>query len=301
MPTVNLRTRIQAIQTKLKVRSSGVLDISTCLAIERIAGYMLKPNDSLFTHIKVLQTFLRCDSDGIVGSETITKLENYLSTKLPALPGGSSMHVSKKSLDMLIAFEVSSEAQYNKKYQKPIWPGGESGITIGIGYDLGFNTAADIRNAWAGHINDSDLNILLSAARLTGTAAKSALSNTKNVVIPYSTALTVFHQTTLPAFARRTKKLYPSIAKLPPDAQGALLSLVYNRGESTTGASRAEMKNIIALVDAQNLTGIAKQIRNMKRLWEGKGLPGLIARREKEAQLVEQASFNILSEDIVIL
>lgn len=301
MPTVNLSTRIQSIQSKIKVNTSGVLDLNTCLAIERIAGYMLKPNDSLFTHIKVLQTFLRCDSDGIVGSETITKLENYLSTKLPALPGGSSMHVSKKSLDMLIAFEVSSEAQYNKKYQKPIWPGGESGVTIGIGYDLGFNTQTDIRNAWAGHINNADLNILLSAARLTGIAAKNALINTKNVVIPYGTALTVFHQTTLPSFARRTKKLYPSIAKLPPDAQGALLSLVYNRGESTTGASRAEMKNIIALVEAQNLSGIAKQIRNMKRLWEGKGLPGLIDRREKEAQLVEQASFNILSEDIVIL
>jgi GH24 family phage-related lysozyme (muramidase) len=27
----------------------------------------------------------------------------------------------------------------------------------------------------------------------------------------------------------------------------------------------------------------------MKRLWEGKGLGGLIARREKEAQLVESA------------
>jgi len=32
-----------------------------------------------------------------------------------------------------------------------------------------------------------------------------------------------------------------------------------------------------------------RQLRSMKRLWVGKGLGGLIARREREAQLVESA------------
>jgi GH24 family phage-related lysozyme (muramidase) len=141
----------------------------------------------------------------------------------------------------------------------------------------------------------------LSVAGLTGNAAKKALANCQNVMIDYNTALNIFYQTTLPAFARRTKKVYPGVEKLPPDAQGGLLSLVYNRGESVNGSSRIEMKNIISYVAVQNLAAIAKEIRKMKRLWEGKGLPGLLDRREKEADLIEKATFNILQEDIIII
>lgn len=301
MPIVDIKTRVKVIQSKMNVSSTGVFDFNTAMAFEKKAGYSMPSDADLFTHIVSIQIFLRSTRTGVLDPETLTKIENFLSIKMPPLPVGSSMRVSKKALEMLIAFEVSSETQYNKKYQKPIWPGGESGVTIGIGYDLGFNNKSSIISAWGPFVSQQTLDILCAVAGLTGIKAKNALSGTKTVVIDYQTALSVFYQTTLPSFARRTKKLYPGIEKLPPDAQGALLSLVYNRGESINGPSRAEMKNIIPLVASQNLVGIAKQIRNMKRLWENKGLPGLLARRDKEATLVEQATFNILSEDIVLL
>lgn len=301
MPPVDSRTRVKAIQTTLNVTATGVFDINTALAFEKRAAYSMPSNADLFTHIISIQIFLRSSRTGVLDPETLTRIENYLSIKMPVLPAGSSMRVSKKAMEMLIAFEVSSASQYNKKYQKPIWPGGESGVTIGIGYDLGFNNRASIIAAWGPFVSQQTLDVLCSVAGLTGVRAKNALAGTKSAIIDYNTALSVFYQTTLPSFARRTKKLYPGIEKLPPDAQGALLSLVYNRGESINGASRAEMKNIIPLVVSQNLAGIARQIRNMKRLWEGKGLPGLLDRREKEAILVEQATFNILSEDIIML
>src|SRR5689334_12316720 len=41
--------------------------------------------------------------------------------------------------------EVSSPDLYRKLYCRPIWPGGESGITIGIGYDLRFVDAAALK------------------------------------------------------------------------------------------------------------------------------------------------------------
>ncbi|MES2478149.1 MAG: hypothetical protein V4561_03625 [Bacteroidota bacterium] len=301
MPSIDSRTRIKAIQAKLNVAESGIFDIQTAIAFEQKAGYPMRPNSDLLTHIVSIQIFLRSGRTGVLDPETLTRIENFLSIKLPVLPAGSSMHVSKKAMEMLIGFEVSSEAQYNKKYQKPIWPGGESGVTIGIGYDLGFNNKSSIAAAWGPFVDSQTLDTLCSVAGLSGINAKNALASTKSIIIDYNTALSVFYQTTLPSFGRRTKKLYPGIEKLPPDAQGALLSLVYNRGESINGASRAEMKNIIPLVASQNLAGIAKQIRNMKRLWEGKGLPGLLERREKEAKMVETATFNILSEDIIIL
>ncbi|MFA6151396.1 MAG: hypothetical protein WC716_08750 [Chitinophagaceae bacterium] len=301
MPLIDSKTRIKAIQGRLNVAASGIFDFPTLSALQVLAGYPVKANDNLQAQISALQTFLRCEVDGLAGPETITRIENYLSTRLPQMPAGSSLRVSKKSLAMLVAFEVSSKAQYEKKYQKPIWPGGESGVTIGIGYDLGFNTKAAIAAAWGHFVSASDLAILQSAAGLSGNNAKNAIPKTKSVTIDYNTAMSVFYQTTLPIYAKTTKNAYPGIDKLPPDAQGALLSLVYNRGAGMSGASRTEMKNIVALVAAKNLSGIARQLRNMKRLWEGKNLPGLLDRREQEAKLVESASFNILSEDIVII
>lgn len=48
------------------------------------------------------------------------------------------------------------------------------------------------------------------------------------------------------------------------------------------------MKNIQADFTQGNLADIPVQIRSMKRLWVGKGLDGLIKRREGEAKLFEE-------------
>lgn len=301
MPAVDSRARIRNIQARLKVPATGVFDIPTAHAFEALAGYPMRADANQLTHIVSIQMFLKVTVDGVVGPEMLTRVENFLSTKLPPLPAGTSIRVSRQSMDMLIGFEVSSEAQYNRNYQRPIWPGGESGITVGIGYDLGFNGRNTIAAAWGDFVSPPTLSVLQSVAGLTGAAAKNALPGAQSVVIDYNTALSVFYQTTLPIYARRTKSIYPGMEKLPPDAQGALLSLVYNRGESLSGPSRTEMKNIADLIAEQDLQGIARQIRNMKRLWKNKNLPGLLARRDQEANLVEQASFNILSEDIIII
>ena len=56
------------------------------------------------------------------------------------------------------------------------------------------------------------------------------------------------------------------------------------------GDSRLEMRNIRVLVPKRDYKGIAQELRKMKRIWEGKGLDGLLARREAEAKLVETCS-----------
>jgi GH24 family phage-related lysozyme (muramidase) len=47
------------------------------------------------------------------------------------------------------------------------------------------------------------------------------------------------------------------------------------------------MRNIKNLILEKNYNGIAKELRKMKRIWQGKGLDGLLERREAEAKLVE--------------
>ena len=91
------------------------------------------------------------------------------------------------------------------------------------------------------------------------------------------------------------------MAGLPPDAQAALLSIVYNRGASLTGDSRREMKNIVPLVSNKDLRGIAAEIRSMKRLWTTPATRGLITRREKEAVLVENANYFYNPSDVVMV
>ena len=299
MPS-SLTTRINNIQSLIGVPQTGAFDAATCNELLARGNKTANTTD-LKTLIKMVQRMVNADDDGVPGSETVTKVEAFVAPVLPKPPVGASMVLSKKSIGALIEFEVTSKQVYEIRFQKPMWPGGESGVTIGIGYDLAFPSKNELANTWGPLISATDLSLLDSVRGISKTPAKAAAQSIKSVKIPFDKAIQVFHLITLPNYAGKTKRLYPGIQKLPPDAQGALLSLVYNRGTSIKGETRTEMKNIIKLVENGDLDGIAAQIRSMKRIWKNKNLSGLISRREKEAQLVENASFNILPEDLIIV
>jgi GH24 family phage-related lysozyme (muramidase) len=296
----DLSTRIKAIQKMIGAPQTGIMDIATCIELEK-RNNSVSTSTSLSVHIKAVQKMVNAFADGIIGPETITKLESFLAPVLPKPPSGASLVVSTKSMDLLIGFEVSSKEIYDRKYQQPTWPGGASGVTIGIGFDLGYYGAAEIKNYWGPLVKKSDLDLLLSVRGKTGLSAKNLVNSVQAVKIPYVAAAQVFYQSTLPSFARQVKKIYPGVEKLPPDAQGGLLSLVYNRGSDVDGSKpkRKEMFNIIQLVANADLPGIAREIRSMKRLWPD--MKGLRDRRDIEAGLVENASFDILPEQLIIV
>ncbi len=54
--------------------------------------------------------------------------------------------------------------------------------------------------------------------------------------------------------------------------QGALVSMIYNRGNKLDGDRRKEMRAIVNLVAKADYEGIADQIERSKRLWENVGL-----------------------------
>ncbi len=235
-----------------------------------------------------LQTFLHLEADGVIGPDTLTAIEQRILP--PQSSKGTVLHVSRKGIKQLVQFEISSEGYYRKFLQSPTWPGGASGITIGIGYDLGYCSTAECSKAWSGKISDADLARLTQVTRLKGDTAQEALPSVADIKVPLSAANEVFYLSTLPQYAEDTAKTYPGVELLFADAQTALLSLVYNRGTRLSGSHRVEMKAIQPLVTAQDYPGIAAQIRKMKRLWIGKGLDGLLARRDAEAQLCLEAA-----------
>lgn len=217
----------------------------------------------------------------------------------------TSVAISKQSVDFIVNEEVTSPSVYLKKYSSPNYPGGDSGVTIGIGYDLGYNTTAQIKQDWIGVIPANEINLLTSVAGLKCDDAKAALYKVRTVKIPYAMAYMVFKNKTLPRYIRSSLAIYPGLEQLLPDAIGGIVSMVFNRGNSLRDnpkhpelKTRMEMRNIVPLVASKDYAGIAREIEASKRLWEGGSLKGLIDRRIKEAELVANAQHDYAPEDV---
>jgi hypothetical protein len=196
---------------------------------------------------------------------------------------------SPKALDLILEYEVGGGKSYYEKYlAKPTWPGGASGFTVGIGVDCGYYTPTELEKLFS-FLPKKQLDIIKGASGKKGKAGKEYTDLHKNsgIVIPWDKALDIFNKLIWPKFSRLAEKAFPGLDQLCDDAYGAIVSLVFNRGTSMSGSSRTEMRNIKELVSKKNYKGIAKELRKMKRVWEGRGLDGLITRREAEAKLVE--------------
>jgi hypothetical protein len=191
-------------------------------------------------------------------------------------------NLSTKGIQAIINWETGGESYYDKN---PEWPGEQSGITIGVGWDLGHTSATDTSRAWAPHLNSATLSLLISVSGRKGEAAKEVLPHVRHLVVPWMSALAVFENVTIPVWYMKTLRIYPQVVDLPGDCAAALVSLCFNRGTSLSGERRREMSNIQALLRTGNLKEIPKQLREMKRLWPN--TEGLRRRRDEEAELFE--------------
>ncbi len=66
-----------------------------------------------------------------------------------------------------------------------------------------------------------------------------------------------------------------------------------------SGSRRKEMAAIRPLVLQRDYAGIAHEIKNMKRLWIGKNLAGLLKRRDDEADLVSNANRDYAESNLI--
>ena len=198
-----------------------------------------------------------------------------------------------------IAFIAKEETGGLHYYQLvtrwPHYPGHASGITIGVGYDLRFNTKADFRETWGNYLPQEYMEELANDIGKKGSKSRAVELKNKGVEVPFKSAWPVFIKLTLPRFYQETESIYPSLRKLPDLCRSTLVSLVFNRGASLSGSGRKEMREIQKILesaDDENLTkeqktqmlqGIEDEILSMKRLWAPTS--GLIKRRQDEANL----------------
>lgn len=205
-------------------------------------------------------------------------------------------NLSREAIDLIIQFEVGGGRKYYDRFlAHPSWPGGASGVTIGIGYDLGYNRT--FKEDWQDLLDPDDFARLSRTLRLTGQRAASAVSGVRDIIVPWEMAVKVFNECTLPEYIQQTLRAFPKSQFLPPNAFGALVSLVFNRGPLVDNSDRRRemrrIKEILAMggddiVDSEDIEEIANQVRSMSRLWPDntKSDNDLHDRRHAEADLI---------------
>ncbi len=203
--------------------------------------------------------------------------------------------MTKENIHIIVAPEIGAEfpgdTRYYKKFcQMPTYPGGESGVTVGIGYDLGYNNKQQIKLDWGGRVSGNHLAFFMNCAGVKGSFSKQLITaTTRALTVPYEIAIDVFNQVTLPKFAAKTKAIYPNLENLNETTQAVLIGLIYNRGNSLQGDRRAEMRELVEHTNSADYAAIAATIDKMKRLWVGTEVSGLVKRREEEAKLILQS------------
>lgn len=201
----------------------------------------------------------------------------------------NSSKPSQKTLDLLLKYEVGGGKAYYEKYlSKFTWPGGASGPTIAIGVDCAYYSQSELSEIFSSLPKDQ-VKLIQEASGKSGEKGKEYTLTLRSagISVDWDKALEIFEKLTWPKFTKLAEKTFPNLSNLHADAYGAIISLVFNRGTSLKGDSRKEMVNIKNLIPKKDYKKIAKEFRNMKRIWIGKGLDGLLERRESEAKLIE--------------
>lgn len=197
------------------------------------------------------------------------------------------MRISQAAFDLIVREEVSSKAYYERHYQHPEWPGGASGVTIGIGYDLGYASVEKIRTDWSKHCDAGMLAYMCRCAGVHGDAAKTLLGEVKTfILIPWDAAIDVFANRDVPQWTAAVISRVPKAGELSDTCLGVQVSIAYNRGAAgfdLSGDRYTEMRQMKAHIQGGFLPQVADDIRSMKRLWPA--VKGLRDRRDHEADL----------------
>ena len=227
----------------------------------------------------------RSDREGL---EWLAEVEASELETVQPIGAPSATRISDVAFDLIVEFEVSSQQVYTSKYRGAIWPGGESGATVGVGYDVGYATAALLQSDFGGEIGNAMIDALKTAIGKTGAAGKQATQALAGKIdVPWSAAISVHRGKVMPRWVGVVERALPNTGLIGPDCLGALVSLTYNRGASfpKAGDRYQEMRAIKAHMAAKDFASIPGDLRAMKRIWPT--VPGLQKRREREARLFE--------------
>jgi hypothetical protein len=202
-------------------------------------------------------------------------------------PAGSQGDVVSKAAEFLTKVETVQ--------QHPYWPGGISGVTLGIGWDLGYHSRADFRREWMA-LGATKLEQLEAAVGKTGAAAQGLITQLKSITVPAAISRQVLLDSLHGYYYPFVTDHFPGLKQLPAEAQVVLISLVFNRGVSMGHEpdwrlakevdKRWEFRELRGDIKGGDMFAIYAHLGTMKRLWEKSGPRGLRIRRRDEQALI---------------
>lgn len=195
------------------------------------------------------------------------------------------VELSPAGYSLILEFEVGGgQPYYDKFLQHPEWPGESSGTTIGVGYDISTVSVSAFNSDWSA-LPDSPRGRLAATQPFSGRSAIQPTQQVHDIIVQWGLGKDVFDRVDVARFYAMTSKIFPDLDHLRPNAQAALVSLVFNRGAGMSGSSRAEMRDLRdSAVPRHDYDQMAYDFRKMKRLWPD--TPGLRRRRDAEADLI---------------
>jgi hypothetical protein len=224
--------------------------------------------------------------------EALSDVERELANALGA-------RVSEAGARLMINLETGGRTYYERVYQgRPVWPGRVSGITLGVGYDLGYYSESAFRKDWA-LLGTEILNrfavegcIGACPPKKTPDQMRAMCKRVRDIQIAWNDAIKVYKVTMLPNWAFKTNAALPNCDLLNGDCFGALVALTLNRGEdkyARDGDRFKEMRAIKAAMSDRAFGEIPKLLEKMTRIWEGTD----IERQMKRARGEEKRLFEI--------
>lgn len=190
------------------------------------------------------------------------------------------------AIALIVRWEVTSQAHYNRRLSGVYCPPPPSGPTGGIGYDFGHQTRTEIRRVWGWH---PAVDRLVQASGQIGVDKCSAwAAANRDIRISWDDALRVFASDSLPKYRRMAERALPGLDRQTPGHNSGLTSTGYRRGWNMEG-ERMREKRVIRdqCIPVDSADCSAGQVIGMCRLWQGKpGGKGQCNRSNDEARVI---------------
>ena len=273
--TPELRPAVKALQRALErwgasITVDGWLGANTVLAV------------------KAFQSQHGLVSDGIVGPNTWKHLLPYLrktEQKLiikhqvtPEKPEQTSVYLPNFHGDLSWVYKWESHVGY------PYWPGGDSGITLDPGFDLGYQRKdrGALSLYYKEILGEDEIRDLQPCLEIKGEQARDLLisnSQLEGIKISEDEAFALF-PVIAQKYWRGITERFPELidTATPGSVQTALLSLSYNRGYPNPG-----LKILHDPINDHDWEQVAELIGDMQQTHK---LQGIRRRRREEAELI---------------
>jgi hypothetical protein len=137
------------------------------------------------------------------------------------------------------------------------WPGGCSGPTVGVGFDLGYASPQTVELVFHGLVDSTTMQVLLSAHGVHGSRSLAWVLDHPVHITRQQADVTFFRVTRI--YWHETEKRFGSgVDKLDPTVKGVLLSLVMNYG-----GSNSALDPVAVEISNGNIVGLAETVRTL--------------------------------------